>query len=583
MAESKANNLPVEQLAALRHRCLTDLYFLCKDVLGYKDLVPHVHQPICDTYLKIDPSKTLFEQSDMKTRMVLAPRGTFKTTISLGAIIQLILAFPNIRILVLTGTQDLAWRMVGDVKRHFQSNDVLRAIFPECAIPSGKKWGADDEFTVPSRTQQFREPTLSSSTLDSVKAGIHVDVISVDDAVNEVNSNTPLQCQKTIDAFDSLTYVLEPGGYTNVNGTRYQIWDLYGKLIERHKAQLKRIEEIEASGADDDDDPEVVSFKYTVLSAWKVLNPASTPKDEYGRYILTKKDVQLLFPERLKFRSLYKQYRDNPKGFCCQMLNDPESAQESDRPFTHSLVETHCVPYTQLPYASACKDFIMWDLAGANQSKGIDLDYSVGAVGRLDTKGRLFIIDMVRGRWNATQQAAQIVTLAKNYPSVEYSWVEDSQGSRYLEPTIHNIAAQCRVNVSVRFITIPRFAGAKRYRIDALADFLKSDRLWFAGHLPYLEVLKGELLDINPQHDDCSDAIALMVRELGLKTGYENVENLPTQTLKDYHQRLFEKAIFGDEDGNTPSSATEIFAPIDETVQTFESGPLGYGMPAWKC
>jgi hypothetical protein len=565
-----------EERAALRLRCQTDLFFLAKEILGYRDLVPHVHQQICSTYVRKDPSKPLFEQSDVKTRMVLAPRGCFKTTIDLADIIQWIVCFPNIRILLLTGTQDLAWRMVADVKRQFQTNELLRELFPECCPPPNKKWGNDDEFTCPARTQSFREPTLSSSTLDSVKAGVHVDVLAIDDAVNEVNSNTPLQCQKTIEAYDALTYVLEPKGYTNINGTRYQPWDLYGKLLERHAEQLKRI--AEAVDLEDDEEVEVVTFTYTILAAWTFKPEYKPIKDENGRWILTKKDVNLLFPERLKFRELKKQYLNNPRAFCCQMMNNPDIAQDAARPFTSSLVEAHCIPHTQLPFPNACTDYIFWDLAGPNQRKtSIGRDYCVGVVGRLDTDGRLFIIDMVRGQWNATQQAAQIVGLAKNYPSVEYTWIEDSQGTRYLEPVIYNIAGQVKANIALRYVTIPRFEGAKRFRIDALADFLKSDRLWFASFLPNLDTLKAELLDPNPTHDDCSDAIALMVRELGMRPSYESLEEVSAPSLKEYHRQLFEQALFGDGDDEVPAPVVEVLAPEPEP-QTYTAGILGFGL-----
>jgi predicted phage terminase large subunit-like protein len=458
--------------------------------------------------------------------------------------------------------------MVAEVKRHFESNDYLRELFPECCPPKGKKWGTDDSFTCPARTKVFREPTLSSSTLGSVKAGVHVEILAVDDVVNDENASTPAQCVKTIDAFDALSYVLEPGGYTNINGTRYKPWDLYGRLLERDKELRKRIAE---QDPEETDDAEVVNFKFTILSAWTVRPGLVLPKDENGVPIVKKDDVELLFPERLKFRSLYKQYRDNPIAFCCQMLNDPAVIDGSERPFTEHLIGTHVIPYTQLPHPAACRDFIMWDLSGVNHANESN-DFTVGAVGRLDPKGRLFIIDMVRGKWNATQLAAQIVTLAKNYPSADFTWIEDSQGARMLEPTIMSIANQCGAFIRINWVKIPRFGGAKRYRIDAMAQTLKADKLWFAAFLPHLEVLKAELLDRNPVHDDCSDAIALMVKELNLTSAVPEVE-VPTISRREIAQRLFEAAIYGDD--NTYVAINP--EPEQEVQQRFDAPITGYG------
>ena len=134
-------------------------------MLGYSDMVRHVHGKICEAYLHLDPDKTIFEQSETKVRLVLAPRGTFKTCIDIGAITQLILNSPNIRVLILTGRQDLAWRMVRELKQHFQTNAQLRELFPEFCPAKDMRWGTDDEFTTPARDVIRREPTVSSSTI----------------------------------------------------------------------------------------------------------------------------------------------------------------------------------------------------------------------------------------------------------------------------------------------------------------------------------------------------------------------------------------------------------------------------------
>ena len=566
-----ASSLSPEQRAALRLKCQQDLYFLCREVLGYRDMVPHVHQAICDTYIKKDPSKGIFEQSEQKTSMVLAPRGVFKTCIDIGDIVQWVLCFPNIRILILTGRQDLAWRMVREVKQHFQTNAQLRELFPEFCPPRDSKWGTDDEFTSPARTMVRREPTVSSSTIASVNAGSHFEVIKPDDVVNEVNTTTPDQCMKVTEAYDSLRYLLEPGGYIEINGTRYKAYDLYGKLLERDEALQREWEE----DPENEGHPYESDFRYTVLPVWKIKPDRKPLRDERGAFILKKEDVDLLFPERLKFREQYKSYRINPSQFACQMLNNPSLVEGAERPFTDQLLTVHTIPYTQLPMPGGCQDFIMWDLAGANQANE-SVDFSVGAVGRLSSDGKLFIIDMVRGKWNAMQLAGQIVTLAKNYPTVRVTWIEDAAGARMLQPTIDGIAAQCGVSVPIVFVKVPRFGGAKRYRIDGLAQFFRADKLWLAAFLPFLDTLKAELLDRNPVHDDCSDAIALMVKELGLAAGVLDTMNLPVATKKEIAHKMFLAAIYGDDDGRY---AIEQHIPdtTPEHPQVFRAGILGYG------
>ena len=176
-----------EAKRTLRHKCQTDLYFLGKDILGIP-LNAIVHGAMCGLFVQKNPLKDIYEQDSVKQRLLLAPRNSMKTTLDQADIVQWILCFPNVRILILTGTQDLAYRMVKELKAHFQLNLLLRALFPElCPVDPEAKWGVADEFTVP-RTKTWREPTVSVSTIDSTKAGSHYEILKLDDCVTEVNS-----------------------------------------------------------------------------------------------------------------------------------------------------------------------------------------------------------------------------------------------------------------------------------------------------------------------------------------------------------------------------------------------------------
>src|SRR5581483_3196559 len=105
-------------------------------------------------------SKSFAEQDEAKQRLLLDPRGHFKTTLDIADIVQWILNFPDIRILIMSGKRDFAMRMLGEVKRHFQHNDKLRAIFPDFCAPRNAEFGTTEEFTVPARKNfKLREPT----------------------------------------------------------------------------------------------------------------------------------------------------------------------------------------------------------------------------------------------------------------------------------------------------------------------------------------------------------------------------------------------------------------------------------------
>ncbi|KKK59554.1 hypothetical protein LCGC14_3033240, partial [marine sediment metagenome] len=66
----------------MQHMARTNLFWLSTEILGY-DLVPSVHQPICDFFVQKNPNRSFADQDSRKQRLVLDPRGHFKTTIAI--------------------------------------------------------------------------------------------------------------------------------------------------------------------------------------------------------------------------------------------------------------------------------------------------------------------------------------------------------------------------------------------------------------------------------------------------------------------------------------------------------------------
>lgn len=226
--------LAEQRLAALRERAETDLYWFAKEILGYDKLVEPLHKSLCDNFfVRKDSSKSLKDQSPIKERLLLWPRDHFKTTLDIADTLQWLLVKPDIRILLMSGTLGLVRRMVHELTWHITSNPRLRQIeprFQECPPDFGKV----DEFTIPTRKRgHLREPSVSISTVDAVKAGSHFDIIKCDDIVNEINTGTREQIEKVVTAFNYTTPLLDPDGYRDIIGTRYDYSDLYGWIMEQ--------------------------------------------------------------------------------------------------------------------------------------------------------------------------------------------------------------------------------------------------------------------------------------------------------------------------------------------------------------
>ena len=227
---------------AERLRALTDHMYLGVEVMGM-DFQEIPHRGLFSHFIQKDPEQDtpLYDLSlVIKKRMVLWPRGTFKTSAIIVEIVQFILNFPNIRTCFLTGGDGLAKRQVARVKRVFEKpTKKFRNLFPEFC---GEKLGNAHQFTVPCRTNDtFAEPTMAISTAKTVKAGSHYDIIFVDDLVNETNYRSPKLLQKCIEDYRDICPLLAPDGFMYVTGTRYSFGDLYEEIQTMAKKEMKEL------------------------------------------------------------------------------------------------------------------------------------------------------------------------------------------------------------------------------------------------------------------------------------------------------------------------------------------------------
>lgn len=460
------------ELDYMRERGKRDLFFLAKSILGYKDLTTRVHQPICDFFIQKDATKSMYEQDTIKNRLLLFPRGHFKTTLDIADKIQWILNFPDIRILFMSGKLELAERMVYEMKQHFQGNQTFRELYPEFCPPEGADWGTTSEFVVPNRKAIKREPTVSISTSDSVKAGSHYDIIACDDLVNEVNSLTRDQIEKVVEAFHYTTPLLDPGGYRDVIGTRYDYSDLYGTLIKSSESDWLTL----------------------IRAAWGV-RPDGTHDILFSERFC---DDSCIDPHKSNLSSLQ---RDNPYLFNCQYLNNPVNADTQH--FTLDLMRKHIIPLTQVP--GQLRYYMAWDLGFTAKSTS---DFSVGAIGGYDQHGRLFITDIIRGRYAPSQVVDMIIHGYKKWP-VRRVGIEEAGGSLLLGPAIEARSRTLRLYMPLDWVKVKRMKDAKIQRVEGLEALLREDKLYFSASIGCLEDLLQEFTMFPKyKHDDICDAVA---------------------------------------------------------------------------
>lgn len=451
----------VAQSAAERGR--TDLFFLSKIILGrvYPDLTEKTHGPICDFFVQKDPSKKFFLQDMIKNRLLLYPRGHFKTSINMCDCIQWMLCFPNITIQLLSGTEELTYRMVGELKEHFLSNGDFRSLYPRFVPPDGMvDFGTKGEFTVPTRTQIRREPTISISTIKSVKAGSHYDLQKGDDTVNEINSATAELNADVARRWSHTKPLLNPGGYRELIGTFYDYSCHYGPIVDR--------------------------WREGTLRGWKVLiAPSLTPNPDTGELFWP---GGVLFPERFcvdsnehpEKENLQQIWRDDPELFNAQYQNEPLGKDAAQFPMNQ--LRGHVIQRRQIPPDTAL--VCSWFLAFTKKKKS---DFSTCVLGGFDNLGNLYIVDIFRGRYTPSEIIDNLIYCWRKWPVMRVG-LEQKKATALLGPALHARQMEQRIIVPIDMQKEPTEEEMQNH-VLSLSPLLLQNKLWFVSECSHLQEL----------------------------------------------------------------------------------------------
>lgn len=553
-----------EKLFICRYLCMRDLLFLVSDVLSAERMkqgdlnliTEESHRALADAFVAKDPAKTIAEQSKVKNRLILCPRGTLKTTFDVADVVQFILCFPNVRILFLCAEKSLALGFVKEVTDIFKAPDegaeeisLFQQLFPDFTIPEVAT--REKYFDCPLRTRKGREWTVMAGSLESSMSGWHFDVLCVDDSVTNDNSNTMDALFKTRKIFWINKKMLVSWGYLNLIGTRYHVDDLYGDFMRKA--------------------PEG-SYSLVHRTAWTILASGKNkaPID------LVEADVALHYPLLLPFQHLKTELLQDALAFASQLMNDPIAAM--DVTFTEAMIRTHTIPYDQMPRDG--RFVIAWDLAFSTKR---GRDFSCAAVGIIDKDGRLFIVDIIRGRFNSTELAQKIALCFHNY-APHVLEIEDTGGAQFLDHRIQEFLAQYGAQGRISWIPPLRSKDAKEIRIKSLHTLFTQGRLWLSGSISCYDDLLNEFIRYTGEqggHDDIPDAISMLQKHLPqmVLQGQKNIA--PNEVVvKSFREKAMHEMVYGIRQvAQMPEP--EVEAPPPEPVYEGYAGlgnDLGYGL-----
>jgi phage terminase large subunit-like protein len=524
-----------------RFMAQTNLFALCKLLEKYKDMTDHeyvwtdglvhnTHEEICNEFfVKKDPTKKTFKDFaskdsyiEQKERLLLVPRGGFKSSMNMADCVQWIIAFPEVTILVLTGVLDLAKDFVGEIKGHFTLNDggpaglfikkkslsprimldgtesMFQVLFPEHCIE--KDDGKGYEYQTPAVSAVEKECTVFAASIEQNLAGWHVCIMKLDDVVTNENSQTADRILNINKQVSINAAMLHPYGFYDKIGTWYDSQDTYGQDI----LNLKKW--IEEGGA-------VSQFPmkiYIRAAWWQNAEARSAGKVESE---MTESDYDYWFnvPENehsLTFKFLQHKKKTDP-WFAIKYLNDP--TQMHVIKFPRELLVRRTVPAAMLPNSGMIVTCV--DTAYSTKSWA---DYTV-IITALIYGGRFYIIDMKRGRYNEFELPALIAATALQWKPRRMC-IEESVGVKWMGREAYREMDKLKVRVPIEWVSLGqgKKTKSKSEKAGPVLRYLGEGKLLFLNSCPSLDELYDELSKFGTAaalHDDIVDVLAILVNQ----------------------------------------------------------------------
>lgn len=563
-------------LIKFRFLAQTNLYFLCHLLETYNQTTLSTHEYICNGFfVQKDPTYATFEKfanayTELKDRMLLVPRGGFKSSIDIADCVQWVMCFPAITILILTGVYELAGEFVGELRSHFTydestseadpktkkpklipralmdketgewSQSLFQVMFPEHCIHPDE--GVQHEYQTPALGTD-KEPTVKAASIEQALVGQHFCIIKLDDVITNENTQTILRMQK-INKFISIDRaMLHPYGFQDVIGTWYDERDFYGKRIKYEEDYAKKNGMLHlVQGSVDSGRLDIaVKMKVHLRSCWWLNDHAVAAGKSFDDAL--ESDYILWFPERLSFSFLETERDSDPEGFPIKYLNNPRLNHRVK--FDRALLLARTIQHTQLPPQGVVVTAI--DTAYSTKSWA---DYTV-ILTAIIYGGRFYIINMVRGRFDENLLPIKIAEVAKKWQPKQMG-IEESVGVKWLGKEVKREMQKAQISVPLQYITLGFGSKktSKRIKAKPVRRLLGDERMFFANSCEGLEEIYTELEAFTgteeDTHDDIVSALSLLVEQYGsyAEQGVQ-IDNLNMQFISDSKAHEMHLLVYG--------------------------------------
>jgi phage terminase large subunit-like protein len=457
-----------------------DLYYLCHEILGYKDMEEPLHDDICD-FADV-------AERERRSTLTLIPRAHFKSTIlTIGRCIHWMITVPDVAIGLFSGDMKNARKFATEIKNHCENNEKLKLLYPDVFYDNPRKESSlwtQDEFTVIRSEDGIKkkEGTLKIfGLLQNIPTGDHFDRLIGDDIVDQEIVGSEEQMAKVEDRLQYLIPLQQtPTDPIHFVGTRFHMLDAYSKMLE---------------------DKDYMVYLRRVIEDGKVIFP--------GRF-----DKPMLDKTRIKI--------GNYKYFCQYLLNPQDPADKKFKLEWLKFFRPWPAVADSKPYYSY---FLMVDPANKQKKES---DFTAMLVFAVDYDWNIYLIDGIHDKMNPKERIDAVFRLCKKwkinqigYETIAFQdtdafWIKRKQINDNYYFEIIEIAHRKQNKFDYIMSTQPTYEEGKFHLSSSPMLYT---RVWespddgFARTVDLVELFKRQYdLFPNLAHDDLLDVVAMAVR-----------------------------------------------------------------------
>lgn len=436
-------------------------------------------------------------------QLILLPRDHQKSRMAAYRVVWEITRRPDVRILYISATANLAVKQLKFIKDVLTS-PIYTYYWPEMVNPDEgrrEKW-TNTEISIdhPKRKEEgVRDPTIFTGGLTTSLTGLHCDIAVLDDAVVYENAYTNEGREKVKSQYSLLSSIEGAEAEEWVVGTRYEPRDLYGDLITMEEEIF-------------DTDGNIVDFEpvYEVFQ-----REVESRGDGTGEFIWPRQmrpdgkwfgfDIKILSQKRAK-------YLDQTQ-FRAQYYNDPND-------ITNSPVDRSKFQYYEKRHLNKSggkwyfKDrrlnvYAAIDFAFSRAKKA---DYTALVVIGLDSESNVYVLDIERIKTDRIVDYYDLILEKHLYwdfrklrceiTAAQAAIVRELKFS-YLVPN--------GVALSIDEHSPNRHEGSKEERISNILDARYDNQMVWHYQGGECQTLEEELVLKHPPHDDVKDALAAAI------------------------------------------------------------------------